>query len=114
LSKYIEAINRLVVLNDARYYVALFIAAQRLNWVASVGWGVITIFFALDPKEWVRKLALGVAVLEIVIGFPSGAFSPFGGGFSMFLLAPIISTVLLFMVATPKGWEKFVTIENRE
>jgi len=110
----VAATNRLVVLNDVRYYVALFIAAQRLNWAASIGWGVVTIGIALYPKEWVRKVALASAVLEVVVGFPSGAFSPFGGGFSMFLLAPMISAMLLLLVASPKVWEKLVMAENRE
>lgn len=101
----VASTNRLVVLNNEPL-VSLFVAAQRLNWVASVAFGITTIFLILNPKDWVRRVGLGAAILEIAIGYPSGMFSPFGGGFSMFLLGPMIATILLLLFASPKVWEK--------
>lgn len=102
----VASTNRLVVLND-QPIVSMFVAAQRLNWIASIGFGVATIGLALNPKEWVRKVGLGAAIIEVVIGYPSGIYSPFGGGFSMFLLAPIMATIVLVLLISPKVWEKF-------
>jgi hypothetical protein len=103
----VASTNRLVVLNDEPI-VSLFVAAQRLHWVASVAFGITTIFLILNPKDWVRRVGLGAGIIEIVVGYPSGMFSPFGGSFSMFLLAPMIATIVLLLCASPKVWEKLV------
>ncbi|MFW9823939.1 MAG: hypothetical protein ACFFE4_13425 [Candidatus Thorarchaeota archaeon] len=103
----VASTNRLVVLND-QPIVALFITAQRLNWGAAIAWGIVTVGVAINPKEWIRKLGLGAGILEIAIGYPSGVFSPFGGGFSLFLLAPMISTLLVIILISPKVWTKLV------
>ncbi|MFW9785628.1 MAG: hypothetical protein ACFFFB_25320 [Candidatus Heimdallarchaeota archaeon] len=109
----VASTNRLVVLNTEPI-VSLFVASQRLNWAASIGWGIVTVGIALNPKEWVRKLGLGAGILQVAVGYASGVFSPFGGGFSMFLLSPMISTLLVVLLISPKVWEKLVGKREEE
>ena len=105
----VAATNRIVYLTGLGDPLSiLYTTMQRVNWVASLAWGVTTVAIVLSPKEWVRKLGLGSAILAIVAGYPSGLISPFGGGFSMFLLGPMLSTLLLILFISPKLWEKLV------
>jgi len=90
-------------------HLGIFSAVQRLSWVAALGWGVVTVMLVVEPKEWVRKLSLGAGFLAMVTGYPTGMFSPFGGGFSMFLLGPMLSTLLVILFISPKLWEKLVS-----
>ncbi|MFX0057556.1 MAG: hypothetical protein ACFE85_11310 [Candidatus Hodarchaeota archaeon] len=96
----VAATNRIVALGWP-----LFVAFQRLNWIATIGFGITTIAIALRPKEWARKVGLGAAILEAVAGFPAGFFSPFDG-FSLFLLGPILSVVVIVLTISPKIWSK--------
>jgi hypothetical protein len=85
----------------------LFVLVQRLNWVAMIGWGVVTAGIILQPKGWMRVLALGAGLLEIIVGFPLG-FATAGtlGRFSLFLLAPILSTVLVLLFLSRRVWKR--------
>lgn len=92
-------------------YHSLFVAMQRVNWIAAIGWGVVTVALILRPKDWVRQLGLGAGILEVVAGFPTGIFSPFGG-FSLFLLGPILSLVLVVIFAWPNLWKRLASVRD--
>lgn len=84
---------------------SLYVAVQRLNWVASIGWGVFTIAFILKPAEWVRMVGLGAGVLEMVVGYPLGMATTIAfGHFSMFYPAPMLSTVLVLLLVF--AWDR--------
>ena len=105
----VASTNRIVYLTSEGIPLwVLYTAMQRVNWVASLAWGVTTVMMVLRPKDWVRKLGLGSGILAMVAGYPSGIISPFGGGFSMFLLGPMLSTLLVLLFISPKLWEKLV------
>ncbi len=82
----------------------LFVAVQRLNWVAAAGWGTFTIGLLLKPTEWVRLTGLGAALLELAVGLPLGVVTALDAGrFSMFLPAPLLSLALLILLLLPWG-----------
>lgn len=82
----------------------LYVAVQRLNWIASIGWGVFTIWLIIRPVEWVRVVGLAAGLLEGVVGFPLGMATTISfGHFSMFYPAPILSTLLLIFLLLPIG-----------
>ncbi|MGC9400270.1 MAG: hypothetical protein ACP5HM_14200 [Anaerolineae bacterium] len=82
----------------------LFVAVQRLNWIAAAGWGVFTIGLLLRPAEWVRLTGLGAGLLEITVGLPLGIVTAIEAGrFSMFLPAPLLSLALVILLALPWG-----------
>ena len=91
----------------------LFVLAQRLNWVAMIGWGVVTMGILLQPKGWMRILGIGAGLMAMIVGFPIGiATARTLGRFSMFMLAPIISTILLILFLMPKVWQRITASET--
>lgn len=98
----VASTDRIMVMGNPLYF-----AVQRLNWVASIGWGVATCGILLSPKEWVRVVAMSAAVLEVVVGFPLGIATTINfGHFSMFFPAPALSLILLVLLAIPKVWDR--------
>lgn len=83
---------------------AIFVAVQRLNWVAALGWGIFTVGLIVKPVSWVRWVGLGAATLELVAGLPLGIVTALEAGrFSMFLPAPLLSGALLVLLLMPLG-----------
>lgn len=82
----------------------LFVAVQRLNWIAAAGWGVFTVGLLLKPAECVQGVGLGAALLELAVGLPLGVVTALEAGrFSMFLPAPLLSLALLLLLLLPWG-----------
>nr|MBN1228382.1 hypothetical protein [Anaerolineae bacterium] len=82
----------------------LYVAVQRLNWIASIGWGVFTIWLILKPAEWVRVVGLAAGLLAVVAGTPLGMATTLSfGHFSMFFPAPMLSLVLIIILLLPWG-----------
>lgn len=85
----------------------LYVAVQRLNWLASIAWGVFTVGLILKPAEWVRMVGLGAGILEMVVGYPLGLATTLSfGHFSMFFPAPILSTLLVLVILF--AWDRVV------
>lgn len=105
----VASTDRIMVIPDNPLYVAV----QRLNWVASVGWGVFTVGLILRPVEWVFLVGLGAGLLEVVVGTPLGLATTLSfGHFSMFFPAPILSLLLVIFLLTPWG-RSFFAIEHQ-
>ena len=94
----------------------MFMLVLVINWLASVAFGVFTIgLFLGKRKELVRIIGLVGAILSITGGFPLAIYSmlffPFWvgevAGFSMFIMAPVISTLVGIFPLFPKLWGKF-------
>jgi hypothetical protein len=87
----------------------LFTLVQRLHWVAMVGWGVVTVGILLNPKEWMRVLALVSGLLELVVGIPLAIVTTQQlGRFSLFSLAPISCFILIVTFIWPNLWHKLL------
>lgn len=112
----VAATNRMTVLSILYEPVThpawtIFVALERLNWVAAITWGLVTIGLILKPSHWVRLLGVGAGFLEIFAGSPLGISSPFASNFgpiSMFLLAPALSFLLLVFFLFPRFHQKFI------
>lgn len=93
----------------------LYVAVQRLHWVASIGWGVATCGILLAPEEWVRVVGMTAGVLEAVVGFPLGIATTINfGHFSMFFPAPVLSLLLCILLAIPAFWRRVVLTQPTE
>ncbi len=85
----------------------IFVAVQRLHWVAMIGWGIVTVEILLRPRDQVRIVGLGAGLLELVVGIPLAIATAIElGRFSLFSLAPIFSLVLVVVFVWPTLWEK--------
>jgi hypothetical protein len=89
---------------------SVFKALQRVNWIAAIGFGIVTIgILRRSEKDWVRILAFGSALLGIVAGYPVALASSLSfNKFSMFFMAPILATVLLIIPLMPNLWDRLV------
>ena len=85
----------------------LFVIVQRLNWIAFIGWGIVTAGILLHPREWMRVIGLAAGFLELVVGIPLAISTTIGlGRFSMFSLGPIFSLILVVLFIWPNMWQK--------
>jgi hypothetical protein len=95
----VAATNKIIVTGAS-----IFVAVQRLNWIAALGWGVFTVGLIIKPAVWVRWVGLGAGILEVIAGLPLGIVTAIEAGrFSMFLPAPLLSAALLVVLLLPLG-----------
>jgi hypothetical protein len=85
----------------------IFTLVQHLNWVAMIGWAVVTVGIIMRPKEWMRVVGLSAALAELVVGIPlTVATAQQLGRFSLFAIAPIACVVLLILFVWPGTWQR--------
>ena len=95
---------------------SVFRGLQRVNWMAAIGFGIVTIgILRRADKDWVRILALGSALLGIVAGYPVALASSLSfDKFSMFFMAPILTTVLFVIPLWPSLWKHLVKVPKQK
>ena len=81
----------------------MYAMSQMVNWWGAIAWAVF-IFALVKRKSWVLPMGIFAASMSIFGGYPVGLTDVMAvkqGSFSMFLVAPIISTVLLIYFMLP-------------
>jgi hypothetical protein len=85
----------------------IFTLVQRMNWIASIGFFVVTVGVVLKPKEWMRVVAMCAGLLELVVGIPIVVATTISlGRFSLFSFGPIMAMVLSVLFIWPGVWER--------
>ncbi len=93
------------------HHMPIFVLVQRLHWVASLGWAVVTAGVLLRPREWMRVAGITCGALELVVGIPlAWVTAQQLGRFSLFALAPITCLALIVILVWPGVWER-LTLE---
>jgi len=93
---------------------SMYAMSQMVNWWGAAAWAV-SIFALVRGKKWAQPLVVFAAAMSMFGGFPVGVTDVFvKGRFSMFLAAPIYSTLLLIVLLTPFGQKLFTADENGE
>ncbi|MBN2156940.1 MAG: hypothetical protein JW776_12930 [Candidatus Lokiarchaeota archaeon] len=90
----------------------MFMLVLVINMLASLAFGTFVIgLFVSNKKELIRVAGLIGAVLAITGGFPLAIYSMFffhvESAFSMFIIAPVISTVTMIVPLFPGLWNRF-------
>lgn len=86
----------------------LFAMSQQVTWWGATAWAVF-IFAVLKQKSWAIPLGIFAALMSMFGGYPMGISNMLQlGRFSMFLPAPVISTVLLIVLLLP-GTKPLIT-----
>lgn len=100
----IASTQRIMTLPDALYKIT-----QRVNWFAGIGFGIIVVGVMLYPKaKWLGYTLFLTITLELLAGYGLGlTMSIQKEAFSMFLLGPLFTTVILVIILT-KRWDKLV------
>jgi hypothetical protein len=85
----------------------IFMMVQRMNWIASISFFIVTIGVVLRPREWLRVIGMCAGLLELVVGIPLVIETTISlGRFSLFSLGPILSLILLVLFLWPNVWER--------
>ncbi len=96
----VACISRYQTVPDAFLH-GLYAVTQMVNWWGAAAWAAF-IFAALKRKAWAAPLGVFAAGLSMLGGFPLGISDVIRlGRFSMFLPAPLISTLLLVALSLP-------------
>jgi len=86
----------------------IFTLVQHLHFVASAGWAVVTVGIIMQPREWLRVLALVAGVAELVVGIPLAIATGMElGRFSLFAMAPIACFFLVVVLVWPGLWQRW-------
>lgn len=89
------------VRNANTFWNGLYVLSQQVNWWGAAAWAVF-IFAALKRKSWAVPVGIFAAVMSMIGGYPMGIHNVAEvQRFSMFLPAPILSTILLIVLLLP-------------
>jgi hypothetical protein len=96
---------------EASFANGMYAMGQMVNWWGAAAWAVF-IFALIKRKPWALPLGIFAALMSMFGGYPVGITDVIRlGRFSLFLPAPIISTILLIVFLLP-GTRKL--IEGRD
>ena len=99
------------VSNANTFWNGMYVVSQQVNWWGAAGWAIF-IFAALRQKSWAIPVGIFAATMSMIGGYPMGTHNVFEvQRFSMFLPAPILSTILLVILCLP-GTQKLITRPN--
>jgi hypothetical protein len=80
---------------------SMYAMSQMVNWWGAVAWAVF-IFALIKGKPWALPIGVFAAAMSMFGGFPVGVTDVIvKGRFSMFLVAPVMSTGLLVYLLLP-------------
>ncbi|MBN1449567.1 MAG: hypothetical protein JW963_01005 [Anaerolineales bacterium] len=89
----------------------MYVVSQQVNWWGAAAWAIF-IFAALKQKSWAIPVGIFAAVMSMIGGYPMGIHNVAEvQRFSMFLPAPILSTILLIVLLLP-GTQKLLGIKQ--
>ena len=98
------------VQNLDAFWNGMYIMSQQVNWWGAAAWAIF-IFAAIKRKSWAIPVGIFAGAMSMIGGYPMGIYNVFEvQRFSMFLPAPIISTILVIILCLP-GTQKLVTSE---
>ena len=96
----VGAISRYQTVEES-FAIGMYAVGQMVNWWGAVAWGVF-IYALVKGKPWSIPAGIFAASMSIFGGYPVGITDVVRlGRFSMFLPAPLISTLLLVYLVLP-------------
>ncbi len=94
------------------FWNGIYVMSQQINWWGAAAWAVF-IFSAFKKKSWTIPIGILAAMLSMIGGYPMGINTMIEAKrFSMFLPAPIISTILLIVILLPTT-KRWITDEKK-
>jgi len=80
----------------------IYVISQQVNWWGAAGWAFF-IFAAIKRKSWAVPVGIFAGLMSMIGGYPMGFYNMSQAQrFSLFLPAPILSTILLIVLCLPK------------
>jgi len=92
------------------FWNGMYVMSQQVNWWGAAAWAIF-ILAALKRTSWAVPVGIFAGTMSMIGGYPMGIHNVFEvQRFSMFLPAPIISTILVIILCLP-GTQKLITSE---
>jgi hypothetical protein len=89
------------VQNSNTFWNGMYVILQQVNWWGAAAWAIF-IFAAFKRKSWTIPVGIFAGAMSIIGGYPMGIYNVTEvQRFSMFLPAPIVSTILLVVLCLP-------------
>jgi len=105
-----QAPGDIISTTDA-FWNGIYVMLQQVNWWGSAAWAGF-IFASWKGKSWAVPLGIFAALMSMIGGYPLGINSMTEvGRFSMFLPAPMLSTLLLIVLLLPST-QRLITSQN--
>ncbi|HWS24209.1 MAG TPA: hypothetical protein VN226_07240 [Anaerolineales bacterium] len=93
--------------NADTFWNGFYVISQQVNWWGSAAWAIF-IFGVLAKKSWSTPVGIFAASMSMFAGYPLGIHNVSEvGRFSLFLPAPIMSTIMVFLLLLP-GTQKML------
>lgn len=88
--------------HDDPFWNGMYVMSQQVSWWGAAAWAIF-IFAVLRKKSWALPLGIFAAVMSMLAGYPLGLHNALVEvhRFSMFLPAPLLSTILLIYLLLP-------------
>lgn len=88
--------------NANTFWNGIYVLSQQVNWWGAAGWAIF-IFAAIKHKSWAIPVGIFAGTMSMIGGYPMGIHNVFEvNRFSLFLPAPILSTILVVILCLPK------------
>lgn len=98
----VAPISKFTTSHDNPFWNGMYMMTQQIAWLSAWAWAVF-IFALVAKKRWVVPIGIFAAVMSMIAGYPLGINNAIEAQrFSLFLPAPIISTLLLIYILLPK------------
>jgi hypothetical protein len=89
----------------------MYVILQQVNWWGAAAWAIF-IFAVLKRRSWAVPVGIFAGTMSMIGGYFMGIHNMQQvGRFSMFLPAPIISTILLIVILLPST-QKLITSQD--
>ena len=96
------------------FIASMYAMSQLVNWLGAIVWAFF-IYALLKGKPWIIPLGVFAAAMSMFGGFPVGITDVvIQGRFSMFLVAPLMSTGLLIYMLTPGATKLIEEWQNKQ
>ena len=87
--------------SDSSFAIGMYAMGQFINWFGAIVWAAF-IFGLVKKRSWAYPVGLFAASISIFGGYPVGITDVvLIKRFSMFLVAPVMSTIMLFIFLLP-------------
>ena len=98
----VAPISKYTTSHDNPFWNGMYVMSQQVSWWGAAAWAIF-IFAVLKKKSWAIPVAIFGATMSMMAGYPLGLHNAIYEvqRFSMFLPAPLLSTILLVVILLP-------------
>jgi hypothetical protein len=98
----VAPISKYTTSHDDPFWNGMYVMSQQVSWWGAAAWAIF-IFAVLGKKSWAVPVGIFAGTMSMFAGYPLGLHNALfeAHRFSMFLPAPLLSTVLIVYLLLP-------------